>query len=104
MPTLPKPIKPYWLPERKAHARRAVSNRAFYDRKAWRTLSAHMAEVEPLCRECAKAGRVTPSQCTDHIKPINEGGAMLDKANLQRLCNRCHAIKSGSEGQAKRTY
>lgn len=40
---------------------------------------------------------VTPVQVTDHIVPINEGGAMYDWDNLQSLCTQCHNSKSGKE-------
>lgn len=37
------------------------------------------------------------AEVTDHIKPVNEGGAMWDISNLQSLCRTCHAVKSGKE-------
>ena len=40
-------------------------------------------------RKCGKAGRL---EC-DHIKPLNEGGAPWDPANLQTLCRGCHIAK-----------
>jgi 5-methylcytosine-specific restriction endonuclease McrA len=33
----------------------------------------------------------------DHIKPINQGGSIWNKDNLQTLCNRCHNKKSAKD-------
>jgi 5-methylcytosine-specific restriction protein A len=30
----------------------------------------------------------------DHIVPIRDGGAILDPANCQPLCRRCHDLKT----------
>jgi hypothetical protein len=51
---------------------------------------------EPICRECSKAGRVTPSAEVDHITPLSLGGPDTDD-NVQCLCVPCHAIKSAME-------
>ena len=34
----------------------------------------------------------------DHIKPRCRGGALLDPANLQTLCNYCNVRKGGADG------
>jgi len=46
----------------------------------------------PECNEC---GRI--AQMVDHIQPVRLGGSFDDIDNLQSLCNRCHAAKSGRE-------
>ena len=50
-----------------------------------------------LCELCLQEGRTTQCQMVDHITPINRGGSVWDKSNLQVLCNKCHNIKSGKD-------
>lgn len=45
------------------------------------------------CRQCGVAGAL---EC-DHIKPVRDGGAEYDMANLQMLCKSCHASKTQAE-------
>ena len=45
------------------------------------------------CRTCGKAGRL---EC-DHVKRIEDGGAVYDMGNLQTLCVGCHILKSRAE-------
>lgn len=54
--------------------------------------------AEPLCRRCDEMGVVTPASMVDHITPLNQGGARLDRANLQPLCDPCHAVKTARDG------
>lgn len=37
----------------------------------------------------------------DHIIPLVEGGPMLDPANIQFLCAKCHAAKTSAEAKAR---
>lgn len=98
MPTLNLSTpRPSWLPKRKAQGRRVVDNSAFYNSKAWRKVATLHKQANPLCVVCEQAGRLSPATVTDHIVPINEGGSTWDWDNLQSLCNRCHAKKSGRE-------
>jgi 5-methylcytosine-specific restriction protein A len=73
---------------------------AFYWSSAWRNLRAVVLYLEPLCRTCKEAGRTTVAECVDHIIPMKRGGAALDRANLQPLCNACHSRKTIAEGSA----
>ena len=77
---------------------RDPDTQAFYTSKEWRSVRRYQLEHFPLCAECLKAGRYTPATLVDHIKPIREGGARLDMANLQSLCWSCHSQKSIEEG------
>ncbi len=103
--TLPMPTlnlsspRPKWIPERVAHGRRVVSNYEFYNKRAWRKVAKLHKQLNPLCVMCEQAGRITPATVTDHPIPINEGGSKWDWDNLQSLCDRCHAIKSATEGR-----
>jgi 5-methylcytosine-specific restriction protein A len=74
---------------------RTEDSKKFYNSTAWRRLAAAQIKREPLCAECLKSGRVQPAEIADHIKPIADGGARLDKDNLQSLCRGCHNKKHG---------
>ena len=73
------------------------TNYNLYNSRQWRTFSHQLRKDEPICRICNKEGRTTPCEMVDHIKPINKGGSIWDKSNLQPLCNKCHAKKSGKD-------
>ena len=54
---------------------------ALLDRDAW------------TCTACGKAGRLE----VDHIKPLENGGAVYGLGNLQALCRSCHISKTRGE-------
>lgn len=73
-----------------------------YDKARWRTLRLQVLAEEPICR-CVDPACTThpgqavchrPSQEPDHIVPLAQGGASLDRANLRGLCRRCNRWKS----------
>jgi 5-methylcytosine-specific restriction enzyme A len=72
---------------------------AIYDSAAWRHLSYQVLKEEPLCR----AGCGRPSRDADHIVEIIDGGAPLDRANLQGLCRPCHLRKTALAARARAT-
>lgn len=77
--------------------RRGSATQRGYDglwRKArWRYLAEH-----PLCVECKKAGKLTPANTIDHIKPHKGDKALFwDESNWQSLCHRCHSVKTAKE-------
>ncbi len=65
----------------------------FYQRKEWKSVRSLQLQLEPLCRECRKLGKLVAASVVDHILPITEGGAKLDLENLQSLCKPCHERK-----------
>ena len=92
-----------WQPTKKSGFSRAnvgQQRRAhdpFYDSKAWKlTRQAQLFEF-PLCKHCEALALITPATVVDHINPRSRGGADLDRANLQSLCESCHNRKSRSE-------
>lgn len=82
-------------PEKKPFEGINRSNQSFYNSTKWRKLSKAFKVLNPLCVECLQEGKTTPVDITDHIEPIDKGGAKLDVANLQSLCHSHHNKKSG---------
>jgi 5-methylcytosine-specific restriction protein A len=69
----------------------------FYRTAAWRSARAALLREEPLCRACRDRGRLVPATIVDHVRPIKDGGARFDAANLQPLCAPCHNRKTARE-------
>lgn len=63
--------------------------------KHWDKVSQAYRASHPVCEECEKLGKVTPSVVTHHIKAVSEGGEWFDESNLQALCASCHSKKPG---------
>ena len=99
MPNLPKSKRRPWMPDKPNHMRE-VDNASFYNSRRWRAISKYFRKKNPLCIQCERDGTgPTPSACVDHIKPISMYGmgVATDIKNLQALCLKCHAKKSGRE-------
>lgn len=69
----------------------------FYNSTEWIALRNWKRNHAPLCEECKRLGITKRMYIVDHITPISEGGAKLDPANLQSLCNECHQRKRARE-------
>lgn len=72
----------------------------------WQKVRDQHLKIEPLCRACKQAGRVTagtPEQPlhVDHITPIKQGGAEFSHDNLQTLCIDHHNQKTAAERAGK---
>lgn len=68
-----------------------------YDHR-WRREREAELLAEPLCRECLKAGVITPATVRDHIVPHKGNKALFhDPANRQSLCKHCHDAKTARE-------
>ena len=67
-----------------------------YDRR-WRDVRIRYMRAHPLCQQCQAYGRTKAAFLVHHIKPINEGGARYDTANLLALCNECHEEIHGKD-------
>ena len=100
MPTTNNPPRP-WIKRKLANQASSPMPQElpvnFYRMAAWRKLRARVLEAQPFCRECMSQQIVTPAQMVDHIQPIRLGGAPMDEANLNAMCNSCHAKKSNKE-------
>ena len=102
-----------WLPQRKPHNRRkaAAAKQKFYNSRTWRKLAKQVESNHPTCQQCKKKGIITDATgrkgATDHILPCFDAHNIFieerayDIENLQRLCTKCHAIKSGKEAHYK---
>ena len=66
----------------------------FYHSKQWQAMRKAVLNDEPFCRICGR-----PAKIVDHIQPIKQGGAALDIANLQPLCQACHNAKTNKESK-----
>jgi 5-methylcytosine-specific restriction protein A len=66
----------------------------FYDSPEWVRLRAAVRQARPICEV---AGCGLPTSHVDHIRPITEGGARLDPANLQVLCTSDHNSKTARQ-------
>lgn len=81
--------------------RRGSARKRGYD-GAWEAVRAEILEEEPECRRCKAANRLKVAVMVDHIVPLEDGGARLDKDNLQPLCRDCHAVKTAEDLQRRR--
>lgn len=69
-----------------------------YNTTYWRKIRKQVLLNEPLCRQCAKMGRVTAATVVDHIARARiDSSQFLDLNNLQPLCDSCHNRKSAKE-------
>lgn len=80
-----------------AYVSRRSPDDAFYQSSDWLAMRRRVLSEEHNCRRCGRAlaGR---NPHVDHIVPISEGGAKLDRSNLQALCGpRCHMAKTSRD-------
>ena len=71
------------------------------NRRQWRKVRLKVLDRDSWrCQKCGKAGRLE----VDHVKPLEDGGALYDLHNLQSLCRSpCHFEKSRSELRGRET-
>lgn len=63
----------------------------FYASREWRSLVARLKrERGSWCAKCGAGGRIIG----DHIRERRDGGAELDPANIELLCQPCHNRKT----------
>lgn len=63
----------------------------WYADRAWRAKrAAHLAK-EPLCRYCAREGRLTPGDVVDHVTPHKGNRWDFYHGEVQTLCHTCHS-------------
>jgi len=62
----------------------------WYCTASWQRRRAHQLRVEPLCRLCLEAGRVTPATVADHVTPHRGDFNAFRLGQLRSLCADCH--------------
>lgn len=65
----------------------------FYKTRAWRRLRLLQLSHFPICNDC----KTQAATMVDHIKPISQGGELMNQDNLQSMCESCHARKRQRE-------
>lgn len=102
MPMRPPVHRPAYLPPptpKVPFAREPGSPASRAYDSAWRRVRQAVLGREPLCRSCAKDGRVTPATEVHHVRSIREAPEQrLDPANLEPICKPCHLSRSGRDG------
>ena len=58
--------------------------------RAWRRIRLQYITLHPLCEQCVKENRLTPTEEVHHILPLADGGTHDDE-NLVALCKSCHS-------------
>jgi 5-methylcytosine-specific restriction enzyme A len=64
----------------------------------WHVASKMFLHRHPMCEECLRHGKITPSYCTDHIVP-HKGDLELfwNEDNWEALCKSCNSTKAAKE-------
>ena len=108
MPSLNKSTSRPWIPKPKERKLTKTwqpdGENIYYHSKKWKALRMQVLREEPMCRECKANGVVTEATVVDHILPARLGGGFWDRDNLQSLCRKCHASKSGKEAHQPKKY
>jgi 5-methylcytosine-specific restriction protein A len=67
----------------------------WYNTARWQMLRERVMFAFPICQECIKNERYTPSMVVDHVTPhFGNPKLFWDSDNLQALCKRHHDIKT----------
>ena len=70
----------------------------FYRSPEWRRLVREIkAERGSWCQRCGSGHRII----ADHIKELKDGGARLDRSNIELLCQSCHNKKTAASRAAR---
>lgn len=90
-----------YIPKKKKSNRRFEMKRKermkIYNTQRWRDIRDWKMVSEPLCEECLKHNKTTPSEEVHHIKsfmttddPIKRSNLAYNYDNLMSLCKKCH--------------
>lgn len=89
--------------EQRTDARPSSADRGYGAK--WKRYSERFRKQHPWCRQCHLAGRRSPAELVDHIRPVTgpEDPMFWPPTNHQSLCRECHATKTGQEGRTQGT-
>ncbi|HAT1212956.1 HNH endonuclease [Corynebacterium striatum] len=65
--------------------------------RQWRKIRARYVALHPVCEQCQKEGRLTPTQEVHRVLPLSLGGSH-DFTNLVALFKPCHSRISALDG------
>ena len=65
--------------------------------RAWKRIRDRYVRAHPLCEECKKQGKLTPTEEVHHILPLSKGGTNA-ASNLMALCKSCHSKITAESG------
>ena len=65
--------------------------------RAWKRIRDRYVAAHPLCEECKKQGKLTPTEEVHHILPLSKGGTHAE-SNLMALCKSCHSAITARDG------
>lgn len=65
--------------------------------RAWKRIRDRYVAAHPLCEECKKQGKLTPTEEVHHILPLSKGGTHAE-SNLMALCKPCHSAITARDG------
>jgi 5-methylcytosine-specific restriction enzyme A len=99
MPWAPKTRRPLRSGIKKRENRPNANARGYGRR--WQVYSQNFLRLNPFCRPCESAGRVTAAEATDHVQPVNgpDDPLFWVASNHQPICWRCHSSKTARENQ-----
>lgn len=64
----------------------------------WEKAAAQWKQENPLCVECDRQGRLTPSAVVDHVRPHKgDEDWFWNQENWEAICKRCHDTKTRME-------
>ena len=77
---------------------RTLERQSIYNTKRWKDLRLWMVQHHPLCEDCLKKGKITPTEEIHHIlSPFSKNCTQeekerraFDEKNLVALCKDCH--------------
>lgn len=67
---------------------------AFYQSREWRNTREYKLNMNPVCEECFKTGKLVPATEVHHLIDIEELPTMENALNidgLESLCKHCHS-------------
>ena len=92
--------------ERKDYNRikdKSYSCRAYqhlYNTQRWKKRRSLQLQLQPLCEECLKEGRVTLAEVADHVEDHKGDIYKFFNGKLQSLCWSCHSKKTNKENKS----